>query len=415
MYITTSQNNKYFYSPRTNEILLGEQECCDVNFRFKDFTPFHELPNVDQFIINLTEQCNLRCTYCCYSGAYKQHRSHGITNLSDADIDATLQFIEKSTKKFPICISFYGGEPLLQYERLQNIILRSEQIWGDNAKFYVATNGVLLTHERTDWFVSHHVMLAISIDGTAEIHNRQRVTADGVGSYDKVYDALSYIKTRYPDYIKDNVLLLTTVVAFKDLAPLAEHWHNAPLLRDWAPTVLSSVAPNFAKGEEIVEWEEIKSKHETLLDLYDKHREWVILKTYFDGCIKYWVDRPVMDIGEKVPLSTCLPLTDKLFIDTHGNLHVCEKISNRFSIGNIYDGVDWEKANRLVKSYYDSRVQRCSHCPTIRMCSHCLTSIEFTEEQMDTLCHNERIYTRLNFWLFCEMVERRMVQTNLTD
>ena len=43
------------------------------------------------------------------------------------------------------------------------------------------------------------------------------------------------------------------------------------------------------------------------------------------------------------------------------------------------------------------------------MCSLCLTSTEFNEEQMDVLCHNERIYTKINFWLFCEMAERGMI------
>lgn len=415
MHVTTSLNNKYFYSPRTNEIFLGDQECCDVNFHFKDFTPFQELPNVDQFIVNLTERCNLRCIYCCYSGAYEHHRSHSTSNLTDEGVDAVLTFIQNNAKKFPVCISFYGGEPLLKYQHLQDIILRSEKTWRENVKFYIATNGVLLTSTRIDWLVNHKVMIAVSIDGTAEIHNRQRITADGNGSYEKVYDALSYIKNCYPDYIKDHVLLLTTIVSFDDIASLAEHWHQDSILRDWVPTTLSSVAPNFATGESKVEWEEMKCKHESLLNLYDEHRDWVILKTYFDGCIKYWIDRPVMDIGEEVPLSTCLPLTDKLFIDTHGNLHVCEKISGRFSIGNIYNGVDWEEANRLVKSYYDRRIQRCSHCPSIRLCSHCLTSVEFTEEQMDILCHNERIYTRLNFWLFCEMAERGLIQTDSTD
>jgi uncharacterized protein len=43
------------------------------------------------------------------------------------------------------------------------------------------------------------------------------------------------------------------------------------------------------------------------------------------------------------------------------------------------------------------------------MCNMCLTAIEHTDEQWDVLCHNERVYTRVFMYLFCEMAERGLI------
>ena len=104
-----------------------------------------------------------------------------------------------------------------------------------------------------------------------------------------------------------------------------------------------------------------------------------------------------------------MPLNTKLFIDASMQIAVCEKISDKFRIGSIRDGIDWETANKQAIDYYEKRVRRCSHCQAIRMCGLCLTAVEFNDVQWETLCHNERVYARLYMWLFCEMAERNLI------
>ena len=134
-----------------------------------------------------------------------------------------------------------------------------------------------------------------------------------------------------------------------------------------------------------------------------------MLKAYFDGCIAYWKDRPIVDAGSSVPMSTCMPRNTKLYIDASKQIAVCEKISDSYRIGCVQDGIDWNKANSHVAIYYNKRVQRCNHCSAIRVCDLCLTAIEFNDEQWDILCHNECVYAQLCMLLFCEMVERRLI------
>ena len=166
--------------------------------------------------------------------------------------------------------------------------------------------------------------------------------------------ALSYIKQRYPAYLNNKILLLATVVSFRDIPNLAESWHQDNVLHDILPSIISSLAPNFKTGVQRCEWEEVKVLHEQLLNLYDKHRDWLFLKSYFEGCVKDWKTRPIMEIEGEVPLSTCLPLNNKLFVDSYGNLYVCEKFSNRYPIGNVNSGIDWNAANELANHFHIS-------------------------------------------------------------
>ena len=93
------------------------------------------------FSIALSEQCNLNCTYC------------NVDKLSKKKISPKL-FLEKFEKiRFQnphekIQIDFYGGEPLLQWNEIQEIIEETQN--DPNVVYYMPTNGLLLTEDKID-------------------------------------------------------------------------------------------------------------------------------------------------------------------------------------------------------------------------------------------------------------------------
>lgn len=360
------------------------------------------------FIIAITEQCNLRCTYCCYSGEYEGNHSHNSRTLCEGDIQAIYDFIAKTAKTKPIRISFYGGEPFVNYPLVQYAIQLGQQRWEDDVTFSVSTNGTLLTEERIDWLVKNGVELAISIDGTQPFHDAHRVDAKGNGSYAKVRNALAYLHNNtFNQYPK--VVLMMTLSSVSTLISIAQAWHEDEVLQHYAPTHISGLTPNFSRGVEKEEWETLKTQYTILLNAYEQHPEWSVLQTFFDEFVDYWKNRPVYEVSESTPLSTCMPVNTKLYIDANLQLAVCEKFNDRFRIGSINDGIDWQKANEMTKEYYRKRENRCTYCPAVRMCNMCLTSIAYTDDQWDFLCHNERLYHQLHMFLFCEMAERGML------
>lgn len=407
MYIETTRHNTYSYLRRTGELIPGIVAEEDYVWLFEPLKPFSLMPEVDTFIIAITEQCNLRCTYCCYSGQYASNRTHSTRSLDRDDIDEIYRFIQQMTTKRPLYIGFYGGEPLTHYDLVQYAIERGLERWDEDVRFSITTNGTLLSEERIDWLVGHNVRLEISIDGTADYHDQHRVDMSGSGSFSRVYQALRYIATGHSKY--KNYRLQMILPSVVDLTAIAEEWHHDALLCNIAPSHISSLAPNFAKGVSKKEYETLRDQYLQLLNIYEQHPNWLVLKVYLEECIADWRSRPIVDAGTSVPMSTCMPRNNKLFIDATMQIAVCEKISDNLRIGTVKDGIDWTKANEQVRIYYEKRVHRCARCPAIRMCDLCLTALEFNDEQLDILCHNEREYTKLYMWLFCEMAEKGMI------
>ena len=408
MYIETTRHNFYSYLRQTGEIVPGIVADNDYVWTFEPNRPFTMMPEVEMFILGITEQCNLRCKYCCYSGFYQSNRTHSNRHMSENDIEEIYDFIDQMTSIHPLRIAFYGGEPLTKYDLVQYAITKAEERWNKEVIFSVTTNATLLSIERIEWLMAHHVKMEISIDGTVKFHNRNRVDQAGKGSFHQMYQALSYIVNEHHEYLS-NIKLLMTLPSVEDLPTIAEEWNNDVVLRQLTPSHITGLAPNFAKGVVKKEYTTLKEKYLALLDFYEQHQDWTVLKAYFDECIAYWKDRPIVDAGSSVPMSTCMPRNTKLYIDASKQIAVCEKISDSYRIGCVQDGIDWNKANSHVATYYKKRVQRCSHCSAIRVCDLCLTAIEFNDEQWDILCHNERVYAQLCMLLFCEMVERRLI------
>ena len=408
MYIETTRHNFYSYLRQTGEIVPGVVADDEYVWTFEPNATFTAMPEVEMFILGITEQCNLRCKYCCYSGDYQSNRMHSNRSMDKDDIEEIYDFIDQMTSIRPLHIAFYGGEPLTQYELVQYAITKAEERWNKDVLLSVTTNATLLSVERIDWLMAHHVKMEISIDGTTKYHNRNRTDLTGKGSFHRMYQALSYIVNKHPEYLP-NVQLLMTLLSVEDLAAIAEDWNRDAILRQIAPSHITGLAPNFVKGVTKKDYASLKEQYLTLLDTYEQHQDWLVLRAYFDECIAYWKNRPIVDAGSSVPMSTCMPRNTKLYIDADKQIAVCEKISDHYRIGSVKDGIDWNKANAHVHSYYSKRVLRCSHCPAIRVCDLCLTAIEFNDKQWDVLCHNERVYAQLYMMLFCEMAERRMI------
>ena len=411
MQITTSSKHDYYYLPRTNEIIAEPKED-NFEWIFNELSAFGELPNVDNFVISITENCNLRCTYCCYSGKYKNNRIHGTKSMSADDIDAIYEFIKRTVKSKDLKIAFYGGEPLTNLPLLKYAIEKASVFFQNfNLSVSISTNGVLLTPYTIDWLIKRNVRIDISIDGHKQIHDRQRINVTGNGSFDYVYKALSYIKQQQSQYLKENVLLLMTLTSLSDLETIARHWAKDEILCNLVPTKISSLAPNFKVGVTECDYEELVEKYLELLSCYERHRDWVVLQVFFEQCIAYWINRPILDASDSIPMSTCLPISNKLYVDADMKIGVCEKMADCYRIGNVCNGIDWKEANIIVSSYYKKRKYKCRKCPAVRMCNLCLTAVEYNDSQWNTLCHNEKVFMKIGFRIFCEMAERGLINS----
>ena len=148
--------------------------------------------NVITCTLCLTHNCTLRCKYC-YAGRKYSHAMSRETAQRAIDI----VFDEAGRTGQGADISFFGGEPLMEWELLQwchEYARTHAQGLILPPRFSVTTNGTLLTPERLNWLAERDFLIGLSIDGSAAMHNTNRCHADGGGSHTDVAEALALIE-----------------------------------------------------------------------------------------------------------------------------------------------------------------------------------------------------------------------------
>ena len=145
-----------------------------------------------QLTLCLTHDCTLRCRYC-YAGRKYAHAM--CRETAEAGMDTGLAEAVRTGRG--VDLSFFGGEPLMEWELLQHChdYLKqrgSEQ--GVRLRFGVTTNGTLLNRERLEWLAERDFLVGLSLDGSPAMHDLNRCYADGRGSHAEVAAALELVQ-----------------------------------------------------------------------------------------------------------------------------------------------------------------------------------------------------------------------------
>jgi uncharacterized protein len=124
----------------------------------------------------LTRSCNMACSYCI------ARELPGDAMSFEIGRQAISAFVELAGGAKSIEMTFTGGEPLLEFSMLRNLILCAEERARDagmDAQFVLKTNGTLLNEAIIDFVRAHRVKVVVSIDGTAAVHNQHRRAVGG--------------------------------------------------------------------------------------------------------------------------------------------------------------------------------------------------------------------------------------------
>ncbi len=138
------------------------------------------------------DNCNLRCSYCFYNGKDQKTAA----KMSD---DLLESFLSQYFALFSGELRFvwHGGEPLLAgigfYERALELQQKFAK-QGDIVENLIQTNATLITDEWADFFKRSDFRVGISLDGTKQRHDSQRLNAGGGGSFDRVMSGLAILR-----------------------------------------------------------------------------------------------------------------------------------------------------------------------------------------------------------------------------
>lgn len=136
-----------------------------------------------KFTIFITEKCNLRCKYC-YESGLDRSRDMDI-NVANKTIDFIIRKIKSESLEIPLYIVLHGGEPLVNFEMVKHIHKElSHKVKGREIIYDMTTNGTILDSEKIDFICDNIDNVSVSIDGTRASHDKNRVFANGEGSYE---------------------------------------------------------------------------------------------------------------------------------------------------------------------------------------------------------------------------------------
>ncbi|MBQ8761780.1 MAG: thioether cross-link-forming SCIFF peptide maturase, partial [Clostridia bacterium] len=163
-----------------NRELFSKDEYKDYAYDFKNKNTV-----VKALCLHIAHACNLNCEYCFASqGKYHGERALMTFEVGKKAIDF---LIENSGTRRNLEVDFFGGEPLLNFGVVKQIVAyarEKEKIHNKNFRFTLTTNGLLIDDEVIDFANKEMDNVVLSLDGRKEIHDLTRKTISGIGSYD---------------------------------------------------------------------------------------------------------------------------------------------------------------------------------------------------------------------------------------
>ena len=332
------------YPEVTREDVL---ECLDdiaaLEAAHKLFTPddYEELAGeykerskvIKALCLHVAHTCNLNCSYCFAS----QGKYHGERALMSFEVGRrALDFlVENSGTRRNLEVDFFGGEPLMNWQVVKDLVAYARSIEkdaGKNFRFTLTTNGVLLDDEVTEFCNREMHNVVLSLDGRKEVNDRFRVDVAGNGSYERIVpnfqrfvaargDKSYYMRGTYTHYNPDftNDLFHMADLGFTELSmepvvcapgdPCALTEEDFPVLCEQYELLAKDMLRRWREGRPI-------TFYHYMIDL--KH----------GPCIYKRV-------------SGCGSGTEYMAVTPWGELFPCHQFVGdpKYSLGNIWDGV----------------------------------------------------------------------------
>lgn len=324
-----------------------------------------------QLTFVVTQECNLRCKYCYMTGKNDQGRMSFETAKKTIDY-----FMDNKSTLFTtrhLILDFIGGEPLLEIELIDKIVdyfrltaYKRSSEWFGRFRISIQSNGVLVDSEAFQRFLRKNknlVSLGITIDGTQEKHDLQRVFPNGEGSY-------SIVEKNYKMAFERGLTNSTKVTfGHEDLKYIKDsiiHLWNMGIRDVPANIVHENV---WEEGDDIIYEEQLVALADYVID----NRLWNKYNTNF------FMDSMGFKTTDDAMTNTTCGTGSMYCVDSNGDIYNCVRfmeysLNNKQSrkIGNIYSGVDIDR-QRALKTLFPKYIsdKKCIDCKVSMNCAFC--------------------------------------------
>lgn len=157
-------------------------------------------PVIKAMCLHVAHDCNLRCGYC-FAGTGPFGGSRQLMSLETGK-KALMFLLEHSGDRGQCEVDFFGGEPLMNFPVVKELIAYGKEIAakaGKKMKFTLTTNAVLLDQATADFLEKEEISVVLSLDGRKEVNDRMRLFLNGAGSYDRIMPQIRDFVRRRPE------------------------------------------------------------------------------------------------------------------------------------------------------------------------------------------------------------------------
>lgn len=376
------------------------------------------MEHIRQLIFEITEDCNLSCTYCTYSKFYT-NTERGVKEPKLEEIAKTVTYFleRRRNRKAPLIISFYGGEPLKNMKLIRQVVSLLKALPGNTIpfRFTMTSNGIYLK-KYIEYLVEHNFEVGISLDGD-RYGNAFRLLKNNQPSYDLVVRNLDYVRDHHPAFFEKNINFMSVLHNRNNYGDLErffrEKYHKIPIMSDLSTLgVTDKYKDEFNRTfienkkedrNDQVPMERLMTRHprvKEMADIIEKYSG-MVFKNY------YHVLHPKKRHPLKkkfIPTATCSPFSLRAYITAEGSILPCEHISRDFEIGQVNtSAIDIEtgKLSEMFNNYYRKMNPLCNSCYLADNCKECMfnTGIETGKPSCDFYMSHKKFsqYLALHF------------------
>jgi uncharacterized protein len=366
--------------------------------------PVH--PVTTMICMNISHSCDLDCNYCyADGGSYFQKEKMMDKSTAEKSID---YLIENSGEEKSLSVSFFGGEPLLNYSVLKHSVEYAKsqgKLHDKKFKFHVTTNGLHLTKDIQDFLNKENFSIIVSFDGPKRIHNKHRPFKNGKGSYDKIIEnAIEFLETRDPYGI---TIRGTFTGSSHKIGKMMMHPVKFGFRRiSVEPCMLPHDHKHAIKPKDVPR---IKKSYNEAAKTY--------LKNLSEGNLfEFFHFFNVMD-GITYPstqYTQCGASRGYVGISPTGDIYPCHGLINTegYKIGNVHNGV-FNKD--IQKEFHSANVQgkeKCKSCWARYFCgggchAHAIKYGEGIFEPYDIECQLYKHRLKLGMWIYTTLAKDR--------
>ncbi len=315
-------------------------------------------------VLNVNTGCNLSCTYC-----YKEDLQ---TPARGAKMDfptaarSVELLLQQARERSRISIVFFGGEPLTNMPLIREVVAYAERRAGEARKdveFSLTTNATLLTPEIVEFFEAHAFGISISMDGPKVIHDRNRRSVGGKGTYEVVARKARMLLERYR--AKPVGARVTLTAGTTEVEAIHAHLRGELGFHEvgYAPVTSSNIAAHALSASDLAE---IHAGFERLGEQYLQFA----LRNRNNGFSNMHQLMTDLHEGRRKTLP-CGAGVGLLAVDRNGGLNLCHRFtgSDLPVFGTVTDGIDSARLGEFLGRAADRTGTGCASCRIRNLCA----------------------------------------------